>query len=162
MTRIPRVRLGMLIAIVVAVGLVAPATAASAANNTVRSFVSENTNKCLDDSSSGLRALRCNGLFYQQWVVHVQGDGTWELRSVATGLCLDDSGSDNQDVLRGFSCNNLNYQNWRVLRVVPDSLGGISLQNVHTGRCLDDSGDIWPNNLLRAYPCNFESFQRWV
>src|SRR5438270_7968336 len=91
----------MAVAILVAAGIVASATTASATtatatNNDIETFQNVHTNRCLDDSGDDshdvLRGFPCNGLDFQKWIVHVQADGTRELRNVHTNRCLDDSG----------------------------------------------------------------------
>ncbi|WP_410644360.1 RICIN domain-containing protein [Amycolatopsis sp. lyj-346] len=44
---------------------------------------------CLDDSRDfGARTFQCNRRNYQNWNVHVWGDGTRQLRNIDTGRCL--------------------------------------------------------------------------
>lgn len=47
------------------------------------------TNRCLDDSSLGLRTFGCNGTVFQRWVpFYWEQDGTMRLQNQATGQCL--------------------------------------------------------------------------
>ncbi|WP_033318279.1 RICIN domain-containing protein [Streptomyces yerevanensis] len=127
------------------------ATAADAGGVTVlatETYQNAGTNRCLDDSDLGLRAVRCHEGRTQQWTVRNLGGDLRELKNVGTGRCLDDSD-------RGFrtvGCNNLTTQQWRV----SPSGGGIQLKSVGTGRCADDS-----DRGLRTVGCHGGTTQRW-
>ncbi|MFD0392680.1 ricin-type beta-trefoil lectin domain protein [Streptomyces nogalater] len=66
--------------------------AVSRAADPVQTFRNVATNKCLDDSSAGVRTFDCNNLDFQKWEVHVFQDGTRRLRNIATGQCLASGG----------------------------------------------------------------------
>ncbi|MCP2337437.1 RICIN domain-containing protein [Actinomadura rupiterrae] len=84
--------------------------------------------------------------------VHRWRDGTYELKSLGSGQCLDDS---NAYGLRVFTCNATQYQSWWLHRW---NDGTTQLKNQATGRCVDES----PEFGVRSYPCNATVFQSWI
>lgn len=107
------------------------------------------TGACLDDSSYGLRAFPCNNTKFQRWNVAQQDFAQFEIQSLSTGRCLDDSQAYG---LRTVDCNKMSYQMWNIT----SKSGGLEIMNRATNRCLDDSGLG-----LRAIGCNNGTYQKW-
>ncbi|GAA2230458.1 RICIN domain-containing protein [Streptomyces nogalater] len=122
--------------------------AVSRAADPVQTFRNVATNKCLDDSSAGVRTFDCNNLDFQKWEVHVFQDGTRRLRNIATGQCLASGGGR----LTMGGCNSSREVSWWVRK----GGGNVVFQNQAAGTCLDDS-----NAGLRLFACNSLDFQNW-
>lgn len=120
----------------------APARAAS--SDELDTFTNEATGRCVDDSALGLRTFACNRSNYQTWDISDTRNGSFTMRNMATGLCLDDSRDYH---LRAIGCNGLIYQQWIVSRRWPD--GSFQLSSNGTGLCLDDSNAYH----LRTFAC---------
>ncbi|GHH20143.1 RICIN domain-containing protein [Streptomyces rubradiris] len=122
--------------------------AAPRAADPVQTFRNLATNKCLDDSSMGVRTFGCNNLDFQKWEVHVFQDGTRRLRNIATGQCLASGGG--RLTMRG--CDTSQEVSWLVGR----GGGGLTFKNQASRTCLDDSSIG-----LRLFACNQLNYQAW-
>lgn len=130
-------------ALAVAAGVTVVMGAGTASADSVQTFRNGATGDCLDDSAAyDLRTFTCNGLNYQQWTVHVWGDGTRRLENVQTGNCVYDS----DEVVMEAACDSSQHESWYVTHWAD---GGATFENQATGMCLDDSSDYG----LRTYPC---------
>ncbi|MFD9246508.1 RICIN domain-containing protein [Streptomyces sp. NPDC059556] len=125
------------------------AVGALRAADVVQTFANMATGSCLDDSQQfGLRGYGCNGGVYQKWNVHVWGDGTRQLRNLATNECLFDDGF----TLATHACNSTREQSWFAHK----SGDRVTFQSQATGECLDDS-----QYGLRTIPCSYNRNQTW-
>ncbi|MCB8900989.1 MULTISPECIES: RICIN domain-containing protein [unclassified Streptomyces] len=119
------------------------------AADVVQTFANMATGSCLDDSQQyGLRGYACNGGVYQKWNVHVWGDGTRQLRNLATNECLFDDGF----TLDTRGCNSSREQSWFAHK----SGDRVTFQSQATGECLDDS-----QYGLRTIQCYYNRNQTW-
>jgi hypothetical protein len=135
-----------------ALAAMAPATTADAADGDfIDRYHNVATGRVLDDSEFGLRVMPDYGNDHQAWVVHPWGDGSVEIRNVATGNCLDDS---SEAGLRSFPCNQMAHQDWYGTVWADDT---VTLVNKATGRAVDDSFEFG----LRAFDRNDGPAQRW-
>ncbi|WP_055603968.1 RICIN domain-containing protein [Streptomyces aureus] len=126
----------------------APAGALRAVD-VIQTFANMATGSCLDDSRQyGLRGYGCNGGVHQKWNVHVWGDGTRQLRNLATNDCLFDDGF----TLDTRACNSSREQSWFAHK----SGDRVTFQSQATGECLDDS-----QYGLRTIPCYYNRHQTW-
>ena len=138
----------------IALGVATAATALSAAwapaahADTVTKWQRQNSNLCLGGAGSIGLNVYCDINADIRWNVHRWGDGTYELKHIKSGQCLDDS---NAYGLRTFSCNKTTYQSWWLTRWKD---GTTQLKNQATLRCLDQS-----NLGMRTYPCNKTIYQ---
>jgi hypothetical protein len=112
---------------------------------------SDGIQRCLDDSSLGLRYIPCNHMDFQRWHENYFADGASEFVNAATGNCMDDSPTYG---LRMVPCNGGygGYQKWQHPR-------RYELQNEATGLCLDYSAQYG----LRTTGCNggWGGYQDW-
>ncbi|WP_329274544.1 RICIN domain-containing protein [Streptomyces sp. NBC_00691] len=122
---------------------------AQRAADVVQTFANMATGSCLDDSQQfGLRGYGCNGGVYQKWNVHVWGDGTRQLRNLATNECLFDDGF----TLDTRACNSSREQSWFAHK----SGDRVTFQSQATSECLDDS-----QYGLRTIQCSYNRNQTW-
>ncbi|KQX46290.1 MULTISPECIES: RICIN domain-containing protein [unclassified Streptomyces] len=119
------------------------------ATDVVQTFGNMATGSCLDDSQQfGLRGYGCNGGVYQKWNVHVWGDGTRQLRNLATNECLYDDGY----TLATRACNSSREQSWFAHK----NGDRVTFESQATGECLDDS-----EYGLRTIQCYYNRNQTW-
>ncbi|MEV5572324.1 ricin-type beta-trefoil lectin domain protein [Spirillospora sp. NPDC052269] len=118
----------------------------------VQHFGNMATGGCLDDSFAyGFRGFSCNGMAFQNWNVHIWGDGTRELKNLATGRCIWGGGAELSRPSTG-NCDASKGQSWWTY-----SRGDqVSFQNQATGLCMDDS-----EYGLRMLKCNYNRYQTW-
>jgi hypothetical protein len=86
------------------------------------------------------------------WNIHQWRDGTHEVR--LGGACLDDSHLG----LRYIACNKTRWQSWYFDW---HSDGSKTLRNQETRACLDHHINAQGYSILRAFPCNWHTWQRW-
>lgn len=110
------------------------------------------TNRCVDHSITyGLRALSCNGTYFQAWRAGNCDGAYCEIVNVQTGLAIDDSFTYG---LRAIARNGLNYQKWA--RVIYSN--GVEFVNLNTGRAIDDSFTYG----LRSFSRNGSNHQKFI
>jgi hypothetical protein len=129
-------------------------TGTASAAEVVQTFRNVYSGLCLDDSGDfGPRTFHCNGLNYQKWGVTVWGDGTRQLRNLATNRCLGarNQGSGGNGILVFGPCGPSRVMSWYVRRVT----NGIwfESQEVHADCLIDAGGDYAGGNYIDITSC---------
>ncbi|MFI0404555.1 RICIN domain-containing protein [Actinomadura sp. 3N508] len=140
---------GLGLAVVTAATAMSVAAPAAHAD-TVTKWQRQNSNICLGGEGRIGLNVYCDINADIRWNVHRWQDGTYELRHIASNMCLDDS---NAYGLRAFPCNKMTYQSWWLHRWRD---GTTQIKNQATLRCLDQS-----SYGMRTYPCNATVYQSW-
>ncbi|MFF4830064.1 hypothetical protein ACFY20_46000 [Streptomyces sp. NPDC001312] len=141
----------VLITTAFSLGVAGATTAQAATQDVTWTLKNQETGRCLHGDWGNVQTYGCTSHPSMYWNVHQWKDGTRELKSQFTGLCLDDSDAYGT---RMYSCNASQFQSWYVHRW---NDGTLELKNQATGRCLDDSRAYG----LRTYPCNATTYQSW-
>lgn len=145
---------GVTAGLVASVGLLGVAGAPAAQADTVTAWQNQATGLCLSNyptMGDRLNSYICDYSNSQMWNVHWWNDGTFELKHVGSGRCLDDSAAYG---LRVFPCNASKYQSW-----IPHRWndGTVQLRNQATNWCLDHNY----HDYTRMHPCNDTQYQSW-
>jgi hypothetical protein len=141
--------------------LMAPAAVAAPATDSVGTsgptiqLISAQTGNCLEvaggstDEGAAIQQGGCSGAGHQKWQMNNSG-GSYELRSVNSGMCLESSG----DSVRQASCNGSSDQHG-----TPKSLGGglYQIQSEDGSRCLAAVDDV----NVRQSECGDGQDQQW-
>ncbi|WUI01300.1 RICIN domain-containing protein [Spirillospora sp. NBC_00431] len=134
---------GMGVAAVTGATVLSVAWAPAANADTVTRWKNQETGRCMYTTSCDLPGY---GLFN----VHRWRDGTYELKWIRNGTCLDDSALG----FRVYPCNATKFQSWYLHRW---NDGTTQIKNQATGRCIDDSRE----HGLRTFTCNTSRYQSW-
>lgn len=114
--------LGIASTMLMSLGFVMPATAASVPSGTVSTILGEHAGKCIGVKGSSnaagalLQSQNCSDSGFQNWKMTKQSDNYYEIKNVASGKCLDVTGWSTVagENLQQWDCNGLETQRWNI------------------------------------------------